>query len=113
MIRLSAIVAAALLVGCATPQGLKEDGVRTEYTLRQPALEAARCLVRNAEEFMAWYEASLRDLGGAYEVHVRTGGNLVAVAAVRPAGNGSSATIWRMTIPTAANWLPDAMAKGC
>lgn len=107
------LAALVLLAGCATPSELKQDGVRAEYTLRLAALEAARCLARNAEEFLPWYEARERDMGGTYEVHVRTSGNLVAVAVVRPAINGSSATIWRMAIPTVANSLPDAMAKGC
>lgn len=114
MNRLTALIAAALVAGCATPSEMKTDGVRAEYTLRLPAPEAARCVTRNAEEFHRWYEVSPRDVGGgSYEIHVRTSGNLVAVAAVSPKGTGSHATIWRTPMPGFANWLPDAMAKGC
>lgn len=114
MKRLAIPVALALLTGCATPTELKQDGIRTHYTLRLPPDQAARCLARNAEEYFGGFGAQVRETEapGILEVHVRME-QLLAVAHIEPKGGGSSATIWRGRIPLIAWGLPEAMAKGC
>lgn len=110
-----ALVFALAMAGCATPSEVCRDGIRTDYTLRRPPAQAARCLANNADEYMGLFDARVRDtdVADVFEVLVRTDLSVVAVAVVRPSSTGSTATIWRSVLPLTAIGLPAAMAKGC
>lgn len=113
--KLGWIALTAALAGCATPQELKQDGARHDYTLKLAPAEAVRCMSRNAEEHAGYVTPRVRDTGQAdvREIVVSGLDSTLAVAEIRAAGNGSRATIWRAAIPAMPFGLPAAMAKGC
>jgi hypothetical protein len=106
----------ALLAGCATPQELRSDSDRSEFSSRQSAADVAQCIARTAEEQtrLSYPFATVRETGGRYEVQVRSYDNVVLmVADVVPSGAGARATIHRAPYVWATSHLPAAMAKGC
>ena len=111
----AAISLAIVLAGCATPAELRRDGVRTDYTLRLPPAQAARCMVRNAEEFWGALHATVRDsdTSSVFEVQVRANEQLAAIAEITAKGKGAITTIWNSRIMLFAQGLPDAMVGGC
>lgn len=110
-----------LLAGCAgleTPGGVRADGERSEFTLRMPAAEAARCMARNAEErapAILTAAGYVREgaTAGTFEIHVRNGERLLLVADVLPTGNGSRAVVHRVGYVGTTTTLPADMARGC
>jgi hypothetical protein len=111
--RLGWIALALLLSACSTPQEVRNDGTRHDYALRLPPADAAKCLARNADDHSGYITPTLREAGGTFEVLVKGLDSTLAVAEVRPASSGSSATIWRAHIPAMPFGLPAAMVKGC
>lgn len=107
------------LHGCAlTPNELRTEGLRSEYSSARQPLDAAGCVTRNTEEYRP-----LRDVvflptqrpgkeSGSYEVVVTNGPNHSAIAEIAPRPGGSNITIW---LSPYLFWksLPIEMAKGC
>lgn len=103
-----------LLAGCATPQEMRAESERHEWTSAKAPADLARCIARYGEENtpMLYPTATVRDGGaGAFEVQLRNGTEILLVADVLPQGSGSRATVYRR-YPHTTN-LPAAMAKGC
>lgn len=117
MTRLAPLVALALIAGCATPQEVIDQGLRSVHELKSAPAIAAPCLARNAENDRALWSTTVRPLDrpDRLEVILRTSPEVtIVVAHVEPNGIGSRATIWlRSTWFYRGDELVAAMAKDC
>jgi hypothetical protein len=102
----------ALLGGCATP-GVREIGVQSEHTLQLPPLKAAQCVAQNVKDVRYWYQAQIQGVTFGLEVGIFSFGKKIAVADIRPAEPGSTASIFQEKSWFRPSGLAAAMVKGC
>ena len=106
-------LALALLTGCqtaVTPKITVEETTRSTHVLRQEPHRAAACIARNIDRHRSALLAQIRP-GAApvlIEVHVRAD-ELVALAQLLIAGEGSTALIWMTPDPRYRN---DGLVQG-
>ena len=105
-------VAAAFLAGCVTP-GVREIGAQSEHTLQLPPLKAAQCVAQNVKDVRYWYDAQIQGVTLGLEVGIFSFGKKIAVADIRPAEPGSTATIFQEKSWLIPGELAAAMVKGC
>lgn len=126
MKRTTALLALALLAGCAisqTPKELMETGTKTTHKLNGPPLDAAWCMARNVEEWRpssmgATFHPQVRPLASGQELVVTAATadpTVLAVAHIMPEGPDSTATLWMTTRPIiqGRDATREAMLKGC
>ena len=111
-------LALALLMGCETAVTRKatvDETTRSTHMLRQEPHRAAACIARNIDRHRTALLAQIRP-GAApvvIEVHVRAD-ELVALAELLIAGEGSTAVIWMTPDPRYRNdGLVQTMIAGC
>ena len=120
--RMMIAVLALAVSGCAmTPVQLREEGLRSQHTLKLPPMEAAACVARNIEE------SSRDSIIGKFQSGVRPGrvkgeAELLAytmefnhmVADLSPKGGGSVANVWTSSrlLDSLQKRLSDSF-KGC
>ena len=104
--------AGALLAACATP-GVREVGVQSEHTLQLPPLKAAQCVAQNVKDVRYWYQAQIQGVMLGLEVGIFSFGKKIAVADIRPAEPGSTASIFQERSWLVPSGLAAAMVKGC
>lgn len=113
----AAVAVACLLGGCATPQEMRAESERHEFTSARAPADVARCIARIGEEQtpLAYPTATVREGGtpGSREVQIRQGDHTSFVADVVPVGSGSRATVYRYRGIVTTGSLPAVMAKSC
>lgn len=113
MRKLMIAVTALQLTACAvTPQELQEQGERLEFTAARPPIEAASCMVRNAQRKGPGGvpRMNLGKKPGTAEFHMTA----MFYAVLEPTAQGSRGTVWLLphsVIDKHAMW--DAVIKGC
>lgn len=86
-----ALIALALLAGCATTQELMQTGDRSEHRLKRPPALAVACMTRNLENDYDIAAMVIRPLDdGGTELIMGT----ALVAQARAEGAGSRVTFW-------------------
>lgn len=112
----SALLALALLAGCALAQRPSTQyGSSHTHRFQKPPQEAARCFARNAEEHSSALlaEVNARDNGAEVIVRVKNGVTY-ATADFRRAGAGSSGSISLMVRSSGRNDdLFGSLVEGC
>lgn len=108
-----AVCAVALLAGCiSTPQELRNDGERTVFRLKLAPDQAAGCVARNIEN-ARHYQTTIRPMGDAREIIMRSGPHNLAVIEIAPAQSGSQATVWMRSFFAGREEFQRTMTEGC
>lgn len=111
-----------VLCGCTlTPNEMRESAPRVDFESAYPALKAAQCLARNAEESrpdpLVTLAAQWRESRspGSYEVTIRPReGFLGVLADITPSASGSRVSIWYHPVqPGLWELVVQDMRKGC
>lgn len=107
-----------ILLGCATPQNIWDEGKRESFASDQAPRAVARCIARNAESGAGFVTAQERvDEDGSAEVIVRTtlmgSTNVMAVARIKPAPNGSVTDLAIAPDAIRPGAMRERLVKGC
>jgi hypothetical protein len=111
------ILVVLMLTACATPQEFMSRPADAQVSLKGAPPMAASCLARNLENYASNMVVTQRPTPDGQELIGRLHGEAVtiyAIADVRNAGGGSTATIWTAgQIFTSTENVIKNMVKGC